>query len=50
MQAPTARRRARADARVAAPMFSQRAEVLAIYGALALIAVVVFGTMSYHPF
>ena len=50
MQVPAARRRVRADARLAAPTFSQRAEVLAIYGALALIAVIVFGTTSYHPF
>jgi hypothetical protein len=49
MQVSSARRRLRADARLA-PTFSQRAEVLAIYGAFALIAVVVFGTISYHPF
>lgn len=49
MQAPPARRRVRANARLAAPTFSQRAEVLAVYGALALIAAVVFGTISFHP-
>lgn len=50
MQVPPARRRVRVDTRLAAPTFFQRAEVLAIYGALALIAAVVFGTISYHPF
>lgn len=49
MQAPPARRRVRANARLVAPTFSQRAEVLAVYGALALIAAVVFGTISFHP-
>lgn len=49
MQTLPARRRVRANARLAAPTFSQRAEVLAVYGALALIAAVVFGTISFRP-
>ncbi len=27
-----------------------RAHMLAVYGAFALIAAIVFGTLSYHPF
>lgn len=50
MQVPPVRRRVRVDTRLATPTFFQRAEVLVIYGALALIAAVVFGTISYHPF
>ena len=34
-----------------APVTSgDRLHTLAIYGALALIAAIVFGTLSYHPF
>jgi hypothetical protein len=50
MQESRARYRPRTDAGLAAPKVYHRAELLAIYGALALIAAVVFGTISYHPF
>lgn len=50
MQVPWGRHHARENVRLVASIFSERAELLAIYGALALIAAVVFGTISYHPF
>jgi hypothetical protein len=40
----------RADARVASEDSGDRLHMLAVYGAFALIAAIVFGTLSYHPF
>ncbi len=42
--------RVRADARVASGDSRDRIHALAVYGAFALIAAIVFGTLSYHPF
>ncbi len=41
---------AHARATSASEESDDRFHTLAIYGALALIAAVVFGTLSYHPF
>lgn len=41
---------AEAEARPVAAPVSVRAHTFAVYSALGLIAAVVFGTLSYHPF
>lgn len=50
MQESGGRYGSRTNAGLASPKLYHRAELLAIYGALALIAAVVFGTFSHHPF
>ena len=42
--------RVRTDVRAVQPALEDRMHMLAVYGAFALIAAVVFGTLSYHPF
>ena len=39
-----------AHARVTSAQAKDRIHTLAVYGAFALIAAIVFGTLSYHPF
>lgn len=50
MHPPLFRRRAHIGARSATSSLSRRVEALALYGAMALIAAVVFGTVAYRPF
>lgn len=40
----------RTGAQVASQEQDTRIHTLAVYGAFALIAAIVFGTLSYHPF
>lgn len=37
-------------ARSVAPKSDDRLHTVALYGAFAMIAIVIFGTLSYHPF
>ena len=40
----------RTDVRATSAQTEDRMHMLAVYGAFALIATIVFGTLSYHPF
>lgn len=40
----------RTDVQAVQPALLDRMHTIAVYGAFALIAAVVFGTLSYHPF
>ena len=40
----------RTDIRATSAQAEDRMHTLAVYGAFALIAAIVFGTLSYHPF
>jgi hypothetical protein len=40
----------RSDARATSAPADDRVHMLAVYGAFALIAAIVFGTLPYHPF
>jgi hypothetical protein len=50
MRQPSSDTRLHEHSRALAGRLGERLETLAVYGALALIAAIVFGTLSTHPF